>query len=165
MKSVPQLVSALTVALALSLSGCSSNESEASDIEPGQVAEVPSSDFESTDELGDFLRDTVDEVHAHRESESNPDFDHDRDADRLHVEFPSGGQTNADKKATADAVQAAGNAEFAYDMLMVTGTTDTGTWSYMYSTDTVDELTASKSVVEADSIWDSADQDFDSVHR
>ncbi|WP_193095482.1 hypothetical protein [Brevibacterium sp. FME17] len=165
MKSVPQFVSALTVALALLLSGCSGSETEAGDIEPGQVAEVPSSEFDSTDELGDFLRDTVAEVHVHRESESNPDFDHNRDADRLHVEFPSNGEMNTDKKATADAVQAAGSAEFAYDMLMVTGTTDAGTWSYMYSTDTVDELTASGSAVEADSVWDSADQDFDSVHR
>lgn len=165
MKSVPQLVTSLTAAVALSLSGCSSSESEAGDIESGQVAEVPGSEFDSTDELGDFLRDTVDEVHVHRESESNPDFDHDRDADRLHVEFPSEGQENSDKKATADAVQAAGNAEFAYDVLMVTGTTDTGTWSYMYSTDVVDELTAGGSGVEADSVWDSADQDFDSVHR
>lgn len=165
MKSVPQFVSALAVALALSLSGCSGSESEAGDIEPGQVAEVPSSDFGTTDELGDFLRDTVSEVHVHRESDSNPDFDHNRDADRLHVEFPSSGEMNTDKKATADAVQAAGSAEFAYDMLMVTGTTDAGTWSYMYSTDTVDELTAGGSVVEADPVWDSADQDFDSVHR
>ena len=165
MKSVPQLVSALAVAVALSLTGCGNSEPDVSDIGPGQSAEVPSSDFDSTDELGDLLRDTVHEVHVHRESESNPDFDHDRDAERLHVEFPSGGQVNTDKKATADAVQAAGNAEFDYHVLMVTGTTDTGTWSYMFSTDTLDELTAGDSVVEADTVWDSADQDFDSVHR
>lgn len=165
MKSVPQLVSALTVALALSLGGCGASESDDADIEPGQSAEVPGSDFDSTDELGDFLREAIDEVHVHRESESNPDFDHDRDADRLHVEFPSVGQTNTDKKATADAVQAAGSAEFDYDVLMVTGTTDEGTWSYMFSTDTVDEMTDGESVVEADTVWDSADQDFDSVHR
>lgn len=165
MKSVPQLVSALVVAAALTLGGCSPGDAEEADIEPGQSAEVPGGDFNSTDQLGDFLIDSIDAVHVHRESESNPDFDHNRDADRLHVEFPSNGQVNTDKKATADAVQAAGSAEFAYDMLMVTGTTDAGTWSYMFSTDTVDELTASGSVVEADSVWDSADQDFDSVHR
>lgn len=165
MKSVPHLVSALTVACAIALGGCGAKEPGSNDVEPAQVAEVPSSDFDSTEELGDFLRGSIDEVHAHRESESNPDFDHDRDADRLHVEFPSSGQTNADKKATADAVQGAGNAEFDYDMLMVTGTTDTGTWSYMFSTDTVDDLTKSGVAVEADTVWDSADQDFDSVHR
>lgn len=165
MKSVPQLVTALAVAAALTLGGCGPGDAEEADIEPGQSAEVPTSDFDSTDKLGDFLRSSIDEVHVHRESEGNPDFNHDRDADRLHVEFPSGGQPNTDKKATADAVQAAGNAEFSYDMLMVTGTTDTGTWSYMFSTDTVDELTVDGSVVEADSVWDSADQDFDSVHR
>ncbi|MDN5551012.1 MAG: hypothetical protein L0G54_09880 [Brevibacterium sp.] len=165
MKSAPQLVSALTVALALSLSGCSTDDSDTGDIEAGQSAEVPGSDFDTTDALGDFLNETIDEVHVHRESESNPDFDHDRDADRLHVEFPSAGMLHTDQKATADAVQGAGSAEFDYDVLMVTGTTDTGTWSYMFSTDTVDELTAGDSVVEADTVWDSADQDFDSVHR
>ncbi|SMX90024.1 hypothetical protein [Brevibacterium antiquum] len=165
MKSVPQLVSASTVALALSLGGCSAGEPDAGDIEPGQSAEVPSSDFESTDALGDYLRESIDEVHVHRESESNPDFDHEGDAERLHVEFPSAGQTNTDRKATADAVQAAGSAQFDYDVLMVTGTTDAGTWSYMFSTDSVDELTGGGSVVEADTVWDVADQDFDSVHR
>lgn len=165
MKSVPQLVSALAVVAALTLGGCSPGDTEEADIEPGQSAEVPSSDFDSTEELGDFLIDYIDEVHVHRESESNPDFDPERDADRLHVEFPSQGQTNTDKKATADAVQAAGSAAFDYDVLMVTGSTDTGTWSYIYSVDTVEELTKEGSVVEADPVWESADQDFDSVHR
>ncbi|MCF2588709.1 hypothetical protein [Brevibacterium sp. UCMA 11752] len=165
MKSVPHLVSALTVTCALALGGCSAKESDTSDIEPGQSAEVPTSDFNSTDALGDHLRSSIDEAHVHRESESNPDFDHERDVDRLHVEFPSSGQPNTDKKATADAVQGAGNAEFDYDMLMITGTTDEGTWSYMFSPDTVKDLTKSGEAVEADTVWDSADQDFDSVHR
>ncbi|TSI18556.1 hypothetical protein [Brevibacterium aurantiacum] len=165
MKSVPHLVSTLTVASALALGGCSAKEADSNDIEPGQSAEVPTSDFDSTEVLGDFLRSSIDEVNVHRESESNPDFDHASDVDRLHVEFPSSGQPNTDKKATADAVQGAGNAEFDYDMLMVTGTTDEGTWSYMFSTDTVKDLTESGEAVEADTVWDSADQDFDSVHR
>ena len=164
MKSVPQLASALTVALALSLGGSSAGEPDVNDIEPGQGAEVPGSDFASTDELGDFLRESIDEVHVHRESEDNPDFDHEGDADRLHVEFPSQGQRNADRKATADAVQAAGSAAFDYDVLMVSGTTDEGTWSYIYSGKTVEELTKDSSVVEADAVWESAEQDFDSVH-
>lgn len=165
MKSVPQLVSALVVAAALTLGGCSPGDAEEADIESGQIAEVPGSDFDSTDELGDFLRDTIGDVHVHRESAGNPDFDHETDADRLHVEFPSGAQTNADRKATADAVQSAGRAAFDYDVLMVTGTTDAGTWSYIYSVDTVEEMTGTGSVVEADTVWESADQDFDSVHR
>lgn len=165
MKSVPQLVSALAVAAALTLGGCSPSDAEEVDIEPGQSAEVPSRDFDTTTELGDFLRDTIDKVHVHLESESNPDFDHETDADRLHVEFPSQGQPNTDRKATADAVQSAGSAAFDYDVLMVTGTTDTGTWSYIYSIDTVEEMTSNDSVVEADTVWKSADQDFDSVHR
>lgn len=165
MKSVPQLVSALAVASALTLGGCGASGPEVSDIAPGQSAEVPSSDFDSTDEMGDFLRDSIDEVHVHRESESNPDFDHEVNPDRLHVEFPSQGQPHTDRKATADAVQAAGSAAFAYDVLMITGETDTGTWSYMYGTETVDQMTADAAVVGADDVWDSADQDFDSVHR
>ena len=165
MKSVPQLVSALAVAVALTLGGCSPGDADDADIESGQSAELPGSDFDSTDELGAFLSDYIDEVHVHRESESNPDFDPERDADRLHVEFPSQGQPNTDKKATADAVQAAGSAAFDYDILMVTGSTDTGTWSYIYSAETVDVMTKEGSVVEADPVWESADQDFDSVHR
>ncbi|WP_193070164.1 hypothetical protein [Brevibacterium aurantiacum] len=165
MKSVPQLVSALVMAAALTLGGCSPGDAEETDIVPGQSAEIPGGDFSSTDELGDFLLDSIDAVHVHRESESNPDFNHETDVDRLHVEFPSQGQPNTDKKATADAVQAAGSATFDYDVLMVTGTTDTGTWSYVYSIDTVEEVTGIGSVVEADTVWDFADQDFDSVHR
>lgn len=165
MKSVPQLVCALVVAAALTLGGCSPGDAEEADIEPGQSAEVPGGDVNSTDELGDFLIDSIDAVHVHRESESNPDFAHGADVDRLHVEFPSQGQPNTDKKATADAVQAAGSAAFDYEVLMVTGTTDVGTWSYIYSIDTVEEVTSNGSVVEADTVWKSADQDFDSVHR
>lgn len=165
MKSVPQLVSALVMAAALTLGGCSPGDAEETDIVPGQSAEIPGGDFSSTDELGDFLLDSIDAVHVHRESEGNPDFNHETDVDRLHVEFPSQGQPNTDKKATADAVQAAGSATFDYDVLMVTGTTDTGTWSYVYSIDTVEEVTGIGSVVEADTVWDFADQDFDSVHR
>lgn len=165
MKSVPQLVSALVVAAVLTLGGCSPGDAEEADIEPGQSAEIPGGDFNSTDELGDFLIDSIDAVHVHRESESNPDFAHGADVDRLHVEFPSQGQPNTDKKATADAVQAASSAAFDYEVLMVTGTTDAGTWSYIYSIDTVEEVTSNGSVVEADTVWKSADQDFDSVHR
>ncbi|GAA1873575.1 hypothetical protein [Brevibacterium marinum] len=165
MMSVPRGASALIVAFALALGGCSSPESETSDIEAGQAAEVPSSDFDSTDEVGDFLNNTIDDAHVHRESESNPDFAHETDADRLHVEFPSEGMLNTDKKATADAVQAAGSATFDYDVLMVTGSTDTGTWSYIYSAETVEAMTKDDSPVEADTVWESADQDFDSVHR
>lgn len=165
MKSVPLVVSAMAVAVALSLGGCSAGDSETEDIEPGQSAKVPSGDFKSTDELGGFLLEGIDEVDVRRESESNPDFDHERDADRLHVEFPSEGKPHTDRKATADAVQAAGSAKFAYDVLMITGSTDTGTWSYIFSSDTVNELTDSGSVIDANTVWDSADQDFDSVHR
>lgn len=165
MKSVPQVVSALAVAIVLSLAGCSTGDAEEADIESGQSAEVPGSDFASTDDLGEFLSKSIEEVHVHRESESNPDFDHERDADRLHIEFPSQGKPHTDRKATADSIQAAGSAAFDYDVLMITGSTDAGTWSYIYSNDTVEGMTKNGSVVEADAVWESADQDFDSVHR
>lgn len=167
MKSVPRALSALSVAVALVLAGCSSDNSAGGeeDAESGQSAEVPSGAFKDTGELGKFLLGSIDEVEVHRESESNPDFDKDNEADRLHVEFPSKGKPNSDQKATADAVQGAASADFDYDVLMVTGTTDTGTWSYMYSADTVDKLTKDGAVVEADSVWDSADQVYDSVHQ
>lgn len=165
MKSVPQAFGAIVMAVALTLGGCSADDGDDGDIDPGQSAEVPGGDFADTDELGNFLREGIADVDVHRESESNPDFDHDRDADRLHVEFPSEGKPNTDKKASADAVQAAGSAAFDYDVLMITGETDTGTWSYIYSSDTVEKLTESGTPVEADTVWDSADQDFDSIHR
>lgn len=153
------------MAVSLALGGCSTSGDDEGDIEAGQLAEVSGNEFESTADLGTFLSEEIDEVEVHRESESNPDFDHKSDADRLHIEFPSEGKPNTDKKASADAVQAAGSAVFAYDVLMITGTTDTGTWSYIFDSDTVEELTEDGTRVEADTVWDSADQDFDSIHR
>lgn len=165
MKTRARIVSTVAALAVLALGGCASDDGVDHHDVSGQNAEIPSGDFASTQDMEDFLTDSIDEIDVHRESETNPDFDADNDADRLHVEFPSEGERGADQKASADAVQASGAATFDYDVLMITGTTDTGTWSYMYSSDTVAELTADDAVVEAYSVWEHADQDFDSVHR
>ncbi|MGO2035278.1 MAG: hypothetical protein ACTH2U_02285 [Brevibacterium sp.] len=165
MKTCARIVSTVAALAVLALGGCASDDGSDQDDVSGQTAEIPSGDFASTQDMEDFLTNSIDDVDVHRESETNPDFDAAKDADRLHVEFPSAGKKGAGQKASADAVQASGAATFDYDVLMITGTTDTGTWSYMYSSDTVAELTADDAVVEADSVWEHADQDFDSVHR
>lgn len=165
MKTRARLVSVLAAFAVLALGGCDSGDSVDYDEVAGQNAEIPPGEFASTQEMESFLSGSIDKVDVHRESETNPDFDADKDADRLHVEFPSEGERSADQKASADAVQASSAATFDYDVLMITGTTDTGTWSYMYSSDTVAELTADGAVADSASVWEHADQDFDSVHR
>ena len=62
--------------------------------------------------------------------------------------FPHKGSRTPIRRPLPDAVQAAGSAAFDYEVLMVTGTTDAGTWSYIYSIDTVEEVTSNGSVVE-----------------
>lgn len=152
----------MAVATVTALAGCGSGTEEDTGIEPQQAAEIPTSAINSTDDLAMHLSDFIAEVDAHRESESNPDFDPDRDADRLHVEFTSKGLQNTDQKATADAIEAAAVATFDFDILMITGTTSSGTWSYLYNSNTVEQLSDQGVVI--DEVWDAADQDYDPVH-
>ena len=162
MKSIPLVITAMAAATVTALAGCGSGTDEVSDIEPQQAAETPTSAINSTDDLATHLDDFIPEVEAFTESETNPDFDADRDADRLQVEFTSNGLQNTDQKATADVIEAAAVATFDFDILMITGATSSGTWSYLYNSKTVEQLSDQGVVV--DEVWDEADQDFDAVH-
>lgn len=93
-----------------------------------------------------------------------PDFDEERDADRLYVDFDSGGQEAADLEATAEIVQTVSQVAFDDDILMVTGDVSAGKWSYLYDKSTGEELTASGTITVAE-VWDAAEQDFDTIHR
>lgn len=171
MRSVPKsapvvlIVGALSAAL-IALSGCGggSTDEPAAESTPAQTVDVVTQGFDSTDDLSEYLSQSFDDVEVRLESESNPDYDDERDADRLYVDFASNEQKAADMEATATIVQAASRAAFDYDVLMVTGDVSAGEWSYLYDKDTVDELASDGTITVAD-VWDAAEQDFDTIHR
>lgn len=165
MKSVARLICTASIALVLPLSACgSSDEEPAADSTPTQTMSVVTQGFDSLEELSDYVAESLDGVEVHLESETNPDFDAQNEADRLHVDFTSDQQRAADMEATALIVQAASQAAFDYDILMVTGDVSAGEWSYLYDRDTVKKLTSDGSIVVAD-VWDAAEQSFDTLHR
>lgn len=168
-KSAPViLVAGLVTAAIVGLSGCGSgNRSETvpeAEPTPTQTLQVVAQGFDSTDDLSDYLAQTLDGVEVHLESEANPDFDEETEPDRLHVAFASSEQKAADMKATAQIVQVVSQAAFDYDILMVTGDVSSGEWSYLYHRDTVAELTNGDRIAVA-GVWDGADQSFDTIHR
>lgn len=166
MKSVAKLVPVVSIAAIMALGACSSETTDApeSESEPVQTLQVVEQGFDKPEALADYLSETLDEVQVRLESESNPDYDEEVDADRLYVDFASAGKTNADMEATAAAVQAASQATFDFDVLMVTGDGSAGEWSYLYHPRTIDELTRGGQITVSD-VWDAAEQDFDTIHR
>jgi hypothetical protein len=166
-KSTPvALVAGLLIVVLIGFSGCGSDTKDESEAEATstQTLQVVTQGFASTDELSEYLSETLDDVDVRLESESNPDYDEKRDADRLYVDFASEEKKAADMEATATIVQAASQAAFDYDVLMVSGDVSSGEWSYIYNKDTVEELTEDGTITVAD-VWGAAEQDFDTIHR
>ncbi|WP_157689129.1 hypothetical protein [Brevibacterium siliguriense] len=166
-KSTPALVVAgLLTATLIGLSGCGSEADSSAEPEstPAATVDVVEQGFDSLDELSDYVAQSFDGVEVRLESETNPDFNEETEPERLHVEFASDENAAKDKEATAIIVQAASDAAFDYDILMVTGVVSAGEWSYLYDRSTVEDLSAEGQIVVAD-IWDSAVQSFDTIHR
>ena len=160
----PAVAGALIVAL-FGLSACSDSATEPeAESTPTQTLEVVAQGFDTTEDLSEYLSEDLDEIEVRLESESNPDYDEEVDADRLYVDFASDEQRSADMEATAAIVQAASRATFDFDVLMVTGDVSAGEWSYLYNRQTVEKLTEGDRIAVAD-VWDAAEQDFDTIHR
>lgn len=166
MKTVAKLVPAFSIAAILALGACSSETTDAPEpeSEPVQTLQVVDRGFDQPEALADYLSEPLDEVQVRLESESNPDYDEDVDADRLYVDFASAGKTNEDMEATAAVVQTVSQATFDFDVLMVTGDGSAGEWSYLYNPATIDELTQGGQITVSE-VWDAAEQDFDTIHR
>src|SRR5699024_6789351 len=135
MKSVAKLVPAFSIAAILALGACSSEAPDAPQPESEPVPTLQGVDrrFRQPEALADSLSESLDEVQVRLESESNPDYDEDVDADRLYVDFASAGKTDEDMEATAAVVQTVSQATFDFDVLMVTGDGSAGEWSYLYN--------------------------------
>src|SRR5699024_12570051 len=112
----------------------------------------------------DYPSESLDEVQVRIQSEANPDYDEDVDADRLYVDLASAGKTDEDMEATAAVVQTVSQATFDFDVLMVTGDGSAGEWSYLYIPRTIDELTQGGQITVSE-VWDAAEQCFDTNHR
>lgn len=166
-KSSPSIVVAASLTAALiGLSSCGSDTGATPEAEstPTQTLEVVAQGFDSAEDLADYLTKSLDKVDVYLESEANPDFDQENEADRLHVEFASSEDSATDMEATAQIVRAVLQAAFDYDILMVSGDVSAEEWSYLYHRDTVADLTGGGSLAVA-GIWDAADQNFDTIPR